>query len=102
MTIGMQREKSAMATLMRMSDVLFSFFFQEVFTGDRISFGQVAGAIGICSGVGIVVWGKRVEGAQGAASDGDDPIEGGDGIALVQVETTTKRFEGEEEEILDL
>ena len=69
MTWGMQREKSAMASTMRMGDVLFSFLFQEVFTGDAINLGQVLGAVGICSGVLIVLYGKSREQSTESATE---------------------------------
>lgn len=45
MTIGMQREKSSLATMMRMSDIIFGYIWQILFTDDRISGLSIFGAI---------------------------------------------------------
>lgn len=55
MTIGMQREKSASATAMRMSDVVFSYGFQVAFTGDSISLLSIIGACIVSLSVFLVV-----------------------------------------------
>jgi len=54
MTIGMQREKSARATAMRMSDVLFGFIWQAIFTTEKINKFSVFGASLIIASVLII------------------------------------------------
>ena len=51
MTIGMQKEKSALATGMRMSDVLFGFIWQALFTSDSLNPLSVVGALLVTSSV---------------------------------------------------
>ena len=70
MTIGMQREKSAAAGAMRMSDLLFGFIWQELLTQDRVSFLSVIGAFMIVGGVLIIVFTKEKLG-DAAVSDSD-------------------------------
>ena len=48
MTIGMQNEKSAVASTMRMSDIVFSFIWQASFTSDKINPLSCLGAFTIC------------------------------------------------------
>jgi drug/metabolite transporter (DMT)-like permease len=55
MTIGMQREKSARASAMRMSDVLASFLFQQIFTSDSVSDLSIVGALLIVASVMVIV-----------------------------------------------
>lgn len=55
MTIGMQREKSAAATAMRMSDVACGFIWQVMFTADSLSMLSVAGAVLVTTSILIVV-----------------------------------------------
>ena len=56
MTIGMQREKSALATGMRMSDVLFGFIWQALFTHEPVSSLSIVGAMLVTlSVVGLVL-----------------------------------------------
>lgn len=55
MTLGMQREKSATATAMRMSDVVFGFIWQMLFTPDPISFLSVIGAFLVTGSIMVVV-----------------------------------------------
>jgi len=61
MTIGMQREKSAAATAMRMSDLLFGFIWQALFTTDEVSRMSVAGAVLVSSSILIIVLFKQSE-----------------------------------------
>ena len=58
MTVGMQKEKSATATAMRMSDVVFGYIWQVLFTHDNvINSLSLAGAVLImCSILGLVVY----------------------------------------------
>lgn len=55
MTLGMQREKSATATAMRMSDVVFGFIWQMLFTPDPISYLSVLGALLVTGSIMVVV-----------------------------------------------
>ena len=55
MTIGMQREKSAAATAMRMSDVAFGFVWQVCFTSDQLSLLSLGGALLVTSSIFIIV-----------------------------------------------
>lgn len=55
MTVGMQREKSATATAMRMSDVLFGFIWQVLFTSDAISTLSIIGAALVTVSIFIIV-----------------------------------------------
>lgn len=55
MTIGMQREKSAAATAMRMSDIVMGFIWQFIFTSDKISMLSVLGAFIIVFSILIIV-----------------------------------------------
>ena len=55
MTIGMQQEKSAAATAMRMSDVAFGYLWQVLFTADALSLLSLGGAIMITSSILIIV-----------------------------------------------
>ncbi len=55
MTLGMQREKSATARAMRMSDVVFGFIWQVLFTPDPISYLSVLGAILVTGSIMVVV-----------------------------------------------
>lgn len=55
MTLGMQREKSATATAMRMSDVLFGFIWQLAFTSDHASVFSVVGAMLVTCSILIIV-----------------------------------------------
>eukprot|EP01038_Epipyxis_sp_PR26KG_P005172 gene5172-7199_t len=43
-TVGMQREKSALASGMRMADILFGFIFQIIFTSDKVDTLSILGA----------------------------------------------------------
>eukprot|EP01036_Dinobryon_divergens_P030483 gene30483-39732_t len=61
MTVGMQREKSANATVVRMSEVLFGFMWQVLLTNDRINLLSVLGSVLITAGVMIIVVFKQSE-----------------------------------------
>lgn len=56
MTMGMQKEKTASAAAMRMSDVLFGFIFQSIFTLDSVSSLSVLGAFLIFCGVLTIIF----------------------------------------------
>jgi len=59
MTVGMQREKSATATGMRMSDVFFGFIWQVLFTNDsHISGFSILGAILVMGSIFVLIFGK--------------------------------------------
>lgn len=55
MTIGMQREKGATVTAMRMSDVVFSFLWQSLFTKESVSLLSVFGAFIITASILMMV-----------------------------------------------
>jgi len=61
MTVGMQREKSATATAMRMSDVVFGFMWQILFTPDVTNLLSIFGAILVASSILVIVIFKRTE-----------------------------------------
>jgi hypothetical protein len=61
MTIGMQREKSAIATAMRMSDVLFGFIWQVAFTADNVAVLSVYGAFLVTASILIIVFSKETK-----------------------------------------
>ena len=60
MTIGMQREKSAAAGAMRMSDIMFGFIWQAIGTADNVSVLSVLGACMIFISVCIIIFSKEV------------------------------------------
>ena len=64
MTIGMQREKSASATGMRMSDVVFGFVWQILFTSDEVTKMSVVGAVLVSLSVLMIVLFKQVDPAK--------------------------------------
>lgn len=51
----MQREKSASASAMRTSDVVFGFIWQALFTSDIVTWTSVMGAVCVTAGVMIIV-----------------------------------------------
>lgn len=55
MTLGMQREKSAAASAMRMSDVVFGFIWQVLFTADDLNLLSLFGAIIVASSILVIV-----------------------------------------------
>jgi len=60
MTIGMQREKSATATGMRMSDVVFGFIWQVLFTHDNVvSFYSIFGALLVIASIFVLILNKE-------------------------------------------
>lgn len=71
MTYGMQREKSATATAMRMSDVLFGFIWQALYTSDNVSALSLVGAALVSGSILIIVVFKPVgpQGLQAPAVD---------------------------------
>jgi drug/metabolite transporter (DMT)-like permease len=71
MTMGMQREKSAAATGMRMSDVAFGYLWQVLFTADALSLLSLGGAVLVtCSIFIIILCKEEAPAAPGATSDG--------------------------------
>jgi drug/metabolite transporter (DMT)-like permease len=59
MTIGMQHEKSARATLMRMSDIIGGFLWQALFTKDALDIFTLSGMADVhhvywCSGISLI------------------------------------------------
>ena len=59
MTIGMQREKSATATAMRTSDVLFGFLWQAIFTNESFDYLSIVGALLVTGSIFIIIIYKR-------------------------------------------
>lgn len=55
MNIGMQREKSATATAMLMSDVLFGFIWQALFTSDPVDMYSVLGAFLVSGSILLII-----------------------------------------------
>jgi drug/metabolite transporter (DMT)-like permease len=55
MTVGMQREKSAAASAMRMSDVIFGFLWQILFTPDPVDKLSIFGALLVSLSILVVV-----------------------------------------------
>jgi len=68
MTIGMQREKSAAASAMRMSDVLFGYVWQVLFTNDPASPLSLIGAFMVMASIGVIIAFKPNEGGDSALS----------------------------------
>jgi len=58
MTVGMQREKSALATGMRMSDVVAGFTWQAIFTNEAVTGLSIAGALLVVISTLILVLAK--------------------------------------------
>lgn len=58
MTLGMQKEKSAAASAMRMSDVVFGFIWQVAFTVDKLSLLSLFGACLVTSSILVIVFSK--------------------------------------------
>jgi hypothetical protein len=59
MTVGMQKEKSATATGMRMSDVFFGFIWQVLFTNDKVlNMVSMLGACMVVSSIFLLVFNK--------------------------------------------
>jgi drug/metabolite transporter (DMT)-like permease len=83
MTIGMQREKSAAATAMRMSDVACGFLWQALFTSDALSLLSLGGAVLITTSILIVVIFKQ------AAPPADKSTSSGEkAVELAQIRAT--------------
>jgi drug/metabolite transporter (DMT)-like permease len=72
MTIGMQREKSAAASAMRMSDVAFGYMWQVLFTRDKVNLLSVTGAVLITSSILVIVFFKPATPPPVAATDESD------------------------------
>ena len=70
MTIGMQREKSALATGMRMTDVVFGFIWQALFTNEAVSTLSLGGAFLVVLSVFILVGAKAYYPAPAPAAIG--------------------------------
>lgn len=83
MTIGMQREKSAAATGMRMSDVVFGYIWQSLFTSDSVSLLSVVGAFLVSASIFIVIlFQQKPVSKQPSVGAGD--------VELVTVDNTLK------------
>jgi drug/metabolite transporter (DMT)-like permease len=61
MTIGLQREKSAMGTAMRSSDILFGFLLQATYTTDTLDIFSIIGACLVVTGIVIILCKKQCE-----------------------------------------
>lgn len=88
MTMGMQREKSAAATGMRMSDVAFGYLWQVLFTADALSLLSLGGAALVASSILIILYFK--EGSSAGSAGGTTPVESGSGkgVELSQMRST--------------
>ena len=64
MTRGMQRVKSASASIARLSGLPWSFLFQAVFTSDPVRGRTVAGALIVVASMGFVVHAARLKSAR--------------------------------------
>jgi len=85
MTVGMQREKSATATGMRMSDVLFGFVWQVIFTPvDAVSWLSLLGAFMVSASILIIVLFKPQANSDGSKAGTGGSIGGnGDDNAII-------------------
>jgi drug/metabolite transporter (DMT)-like permease len=92
MTIGMQREKSALATGMRMSDVLFGFIWQALFTHEPVSSLSIVGAMLVTlSVVGLVLskayYPQNMKNGSNITSD-INPTRDGEVYSVVHMDST--------------
>lgn len=69
MTLGMQREKSALASAMRSSDVLFGYILQATYTASSPDALSVSGAALVVLGMLVVVLRKQFVDSSGRAGD---------------------------------
>ena len=67
MTRGMQKVKSASASIARLSGLPWSFLFQAVFTADKVRARTVAGAVIVVASMGFVVHAARLKSTQAEA-----------------------------------
>ena len=102
MTIGMQREKSASATAMRMSDVVFGFIWQVLFTGDAVTALSLIGAILVMSGVLTIVIFKQNDSPIHSVMDAGSKakVEDGEDIEL-EMSQRTPTSEVEDDKLID-
>ena len=82
MTVGMQREKSASATAMRMSDVVFGYLWQLLFTADGVDALSIIGAILVSFSIVIVIIFKP------AAKESQPPQDANDSIELGKISSS--------------
>ncbi len=75
MTIGMQREKSSLATMMRMSDIIFGYIWQVLFTSDGISGLSIFGAVLVTFSVFFILGLKTPNKPEKAVTTDDDSDE---------------------------
>lgn len=85
MTVGMQREKSATATAMRMSDVVFGFIWQVCFTSDAVDPLSILGAFLVTTSILVVVIFKPKEEPKKLDAISENKLE--DGIELLDSST---------------
>jgi drug/metabolite transporter (DMT)-like permease len=88
MTIGMQREKSAAATAMRMSDVACGFLWQVLFTADALSLLSLGGAVLITTSILIVVIFKQTTSPAAQASSKETTPTAEKSVELAQIRAT--------------
>lgn len=60
MTFGMQKEKSAAASAMRMSDIVFGYIWQVIFTKDPVDHLSIIGAVLVMSSIILIVLSKQI------------------------------------------
>lgn len=113
MTIGMQREKSAAATAMRMSDVACGYIWQVAFTADKLSLLSLGGAVLVTVSILIIVVykenspGSSTTNTMGSAPGGSNSnsngmSSSGEGGALEMTQFSTLHHSLSLEELYDL
>jgi drug/metabolite transporter (DMT)-like permease len=90
LTIGLQREKSAVATAMRTSDVLFGYLWQLLFTQDAVSAMSLGGSALITLAIVMIVLSKPTDPGVtvDAASSSSSSSDGSDSSAGIELRTT--------------
>ena len=111
MTVGMQREKSAVATGMRMSDVVFGFIWQVLLTQDnQINVLSILGAMLVVCSIFLLIFAKehaanKERELAGSAASGAVGVElggrDGKGTAYLSVSAGTNELEDEVLEEVD-
>lgn len=104
MTIGMQREKSAAATAMRMSDVFFGYIWQILFTADAASGTSILGAILVISSIFVIILFKpkdqpaKLNVDAKVAGDTVNPIDNSPNVEDVEIELFTINIDDDDKE----
>lgn len=75
MTVGLQREKSAMGTAMRSSDIIFGFVLQALFTQEVVSPISLIGAACVLCSIVIIVIKKQMELSSVSGVHGITPLD---------------------------